>query len=107
MQRFDQAALRRRQQLEIIAAGGCELERGIHLDADHVPTRREAQLAPAGEQHVSGLVLLQAHQGVLAVSAELLVGSWLAAGAGPGLPGTAVAVAGPAAEVPLGAGSRY
>ena len=42
----------------------------MHINAD-VPARREPQLALAGEQHVPGLVLLLADQGVLAVGAEL------------------------------------
>ena len=58
------------------------LERSIHIDADHVSTLREAQLALAGEQDVPGLVLLQADQGVLAVGAEPAVGAGLASGAG-------------------------
>ena len=78
-QRLDQPRLGRRQQLreqrEIVAAGNGELERTMHIDPDHVATRREPQLALAGEQRVPGFVLLPGDQGVLAVGAEAPVGS--------------------------------
>jgi hypothetical protein len=94
-QRFDHARLGSRQQLrkhhDVIAAGGADLQRCVHLDADHVAARRRPQLALAGEQHVPGLMLLAADQGVLAVGTESSVGSGLASGAGQ-----AVVPAGPA-----------
>ena len=78
-QRLDQPRLGRRQQLreqrEIVAAGNGELERTMHIDPDHVPAWCEPQLALAGKQHVPGLVLLMADQGVFAVGTEPSVGS--------------------------------
>jgi hypothetical protein len=78
-QRLDQASLRRRQQLRersnVMAPPSRKPERSAHIDADHVAARREPQLALAGEQHVPGLVLLPADQGVLAVGTEPPVGS--------------------------------
>jgi hypothetical protein len=65
-QRLDQPSLGRRQQLreqrEVRAAGGTKLKRGAHVDSDHMPTRREPQLALAGEQHVPGFMLVPADQ---------------------------------------------
>ena len=61
-QRIDQPRLGHRQQLredrEIAAAGGAKPERGVHVDADHVATRREPQLALAGEQNLPRLMRL-------------------------------------------------
>ena len=61
-QRPDQTRLRGRQQLrehsEIRAAGGANLQRCVHVEADHVPARCEPKLALAREKHLSGLVLL-------------------------------------------------
>ena len=68
--------------------------------------RREPQLALAGEQHVPGLVLLLADQGMLAVGAEPPVGSGLASGAGEAVVAAGSAVFGPSArlEVPAAEG---
>jgi hypothetical protein len=74
----------------------------MHIDPDHVPAWCEPQLALAGKQHVPGLVLLMADQGVFAVGTEPSVGSGLASGAGQSVIATGVAVFGPSAllEVP-------
>jgi hypothetical protein len=78
-QRLDQTRLGLRQQFrehsEIRAAGGADLQGCVHVDPDHVPSRRKPQLALAGEQNIPGLVLLLANQGVLAVGAALSIGS--------------------------------
>jgi hypothetical protein len=109
-QRLDQTRLGGWQQFrehgQVIAAGGAELERSVHIDADHVAARREAQLALAGEQHDPGLMLLKADQGVLAVGAELPVGSGLASGAGQSGVAAGSAILGPSAwlEVPAAEG---
>jgi hypothetical protein len=102
-QRLDKASLRRRQHLredrELAAAGGAKPERGVHVDADHVPSRRKPQLDLAGEQNIPGLVLLLADQGVLAVGAEPPVGSGLASGAGQAVVAAGSAVLGPSARL--------
>jgi hypothetical protein len=109
-QRLDQTRLGCRQQFreygDVIAAGGANVERCVHVDADHVATRREPQLALAGEQHVPGFMLLPAGQGVLAVGAEAQVGSKLASGAGQVVVAAGSAVLRPSAwlEVPAAEG---
>ena len=104
-QRLDQPSLGRGQQfredLEITAAGGANLERGVQVDADDVPSRRQPHLALAGEQHVPGLVLLLADQGMLAVGAERPVGSGLASGAGQAFLFAGLAVFGPSARLEM------
>ena len=67
----------------------------MHVDPNYVTARREPQLALAGEQHVPGLVLLAADQGVLAVRAKPPVGSGLTSGAGQDVVATGSAVLGP------------
>jgi hypothetical protein len=61
---FDQASFGRRQQLredlKIPAAGGADLQRCVHVDADHVAARRKPELALAGYKHLPRLVLRQA-----------------------------------------------
>ena len=105
-QRLDKACLGRWHQLrehgKVAATHRGQLERCTHMDPDHVPARREPQLALAGKQHVPGLVLLPADQGVLAVGAEPPVGSTLASGAGEASVAAGPAVFGPSArlEVP-------
>jgi hypothetical protein len=59
--------------------------------------RRESQLSLAGEQHLPGLVLLPADQGMLAVGAEPAVGSGLSSGTGQSVIAAGVAVFGPSA----------
>jgi hypothetical protein len=109
-ERLDEARLGCRQHLrqhrEVRAAGGTDLQRCVHVDAHHVAAWREPQLALAGEQHVPGLVLLPADQGMLAVGAEPSVGSWLASGAGQAFVGAGSAVLGPSTrlEVPAAEG---
>ena len=109
-QRIDQPRLGGRQQFrehrEVTAAGGAKPERGAHVDTDHVPARREPQLALAGEQHVPRLMLLPADQGVLAVGAEPSVGAAFATGAGQVVVAAGSAVFGPSArlEVPAAEG---
>ena len=79
-QRLDKTGLGRRQQLrkhcEVTVPGVREAERRVHVDADHVAARHQPQLALAGEQHVPGLVLLAADQGVLAVGQSRPVWLW-------------------------------
>ena len=89
-----------------MAAGSGELERSMHVDPDHAPARGEPELALAGEQHVPGLVLLPADQGVLAIGAEPSVGPGLASGAGEVVVAAGSAVFGPSArlEVPAAEG---
>jgi hypothetical protein len=89
-----------------MAAGSGELERTVHIYADHVPSRRKPQLSLARQQDLPGLVLLPADQGVLAVGAEPSVGSGLASGAGQSVIATGVAVFGPSAllEMPAAEG---
>jgi hypothetical protein len=62
--RLDQTRLGRGQQLredlEVATTGGGELERSMHVDADHMSARREPQLALARQQNIPGLVLLPA-----------------------------------------------
>jgi hypothetical protein len=60
-----------------------------------VSARREPELTLAVEQHVPALVLLPADQRVLAVGAELSVGSGLASGAGQVVVTAGLAVFGP------------
>jgi hypothetical protein len=80
----------------------------MHIDPDHMTARRQPQLALAGEQHVPGLMLLLADQGVLAVRAKPPVGSWLASGAGQAVVSAGSAVLGPSAwlEVPAAEGPQ-
>ena len=89
-----------------MAAGGADLESSVHVDAGDVPARREPQLSVAAEQHVPGLMLLLADQGVLAVGAEPPVGAALAPGAGQAALSAGPAVVGPSAwlEVPAAEG---
>ena len=107
---FDQTRLGRRHQLrehrDVMAAGGAKRECGAHLDADHVPARRKAQLALTGEEHVPRLVLLPADQGVRAVGAEPSVGSRFTSGAGEVVVAAGSAVFGPSTrlEVPAAEG---
>ncbi len=109
-QRLDQTRLCWRQQLrehgEVMAAGSGDLERGMHVDADNVPARRQPELTLAGEQHLPGLMLLAADQGMLVVGAETSVGSGLASGAGQAVVAAGLAVFGPSArlEVPAAEG---
>ena len=111
-QRLDQARLGRGQQIrehcEITAAGAREAERCVNLDADHMPARREPQLALAGEQHVPGLMFLSADQGVLAVGTEPSVGPGFASRAGQAVVAAGSAVFGPSArlEVPAAEGPQ-
>jgi hypothetical protein len=78
----------------------------MNVEPDHVSARREPQLALAGEQHVPGLVLLRADQGVLEVGAEAPVGSKLASGAGKTVVSAGSAIVGPSTrlEVPAAEG---
>ena len=71
-----------------------------------MPAGGEPQLALAGEQHLPGLVLLSADQGVLAVGAELSVGTVPASGAREPFLLASPAVLGPSArlEVPAAEG---
>jgi hypothetical protein len=96
---LDQTGLGRRQQLgehdEITAASRCDPERRVHVDADHMSARREPKLALACKQHVPSFVLLPADQGVLAVGAELSIGSGLASCAGQAVIAAGPAVLGP------------
>jgi hypothetical protein len=71
-----------------MVAGSRDPERSIHIDADHMTARREPQLALAGKQHVPGLMLLAADQGVLAVGSELTVCSGRRAVRRRGRPGS-------------------
>jgi hypothetical protein len=95
-----------REDDEVRAAGGTDPERRVHIDTDHVAVRREPQLALAGQQDVPGFVLLPGDQGVLAVGAEVPVGSTLASGAGQAVVVAGPAVLGPSAglEVPAAEG---
>jgi hypothetical protein len=74
----------------------------MHVDADHVAARGKPQLALASEQHVPGLVLRMADQGMLSIGAEAAVGSGFASGAGQTVVATGPAVFGPSTrlEVP-------
>jgi hypothetical protein len=109
-ERLDQACFGRGQQLrehgEVVAAGGTKLERGAHIDSDHMPARRGPQLALAGQQHFQGLMLLAGDQGVLAVKAEAPVGPKLASRAGQAVVMAGSAVFGPSGglEVPAAEG---
>jgi hypothetical protein len=106
-QRLDQTRLGSRQQLgehsEVKAAGGCDPERRVHVDADHMSARRKPQLALAGKEHLPSLMLLLADQGVLAVGAAMSVGSGLAAGAGQAVVAAGPAVFGPSARLEVSA----
>jgi hypothetical protein len=92
----------------VTAAGRGDLQRCVHVDPDHTPARREPQLVLAGKEHIPGLVLLPADQGVLAVGAEPAVGSGLASGAGQVVVAAGFAVFGPSAwlEVPAAEGPK-
>ncbi len=109
-QGLDQSHLRCGEQLredfKIAAAGGSDPERCAQVDPDHVPARREPQLALTGEQHVPVFVLLAADQRVLAVGAALSVGSGVAPGAGQAIVAAGPAVFGPSTglEVPAAEG---
>ena len=109
-QRFDQPRLSGWQQFrergEVTAASRSKLERGMHVDANHVPARREPQLPLARKQHLPGFMLLLADQGVLAVRAEPPVGSRLSSGAGQVVFPAGFAVLGPSTglEVPAAEG---
>ena len=98
-QRLHQTGLGSRQQFrehtEVTAAGSGELERSLHVDADHVVAGREPQLTLASEKHVPSLMLLAADQGVLAIGTEPSVGSRLASGAGQVVVSAGSAVFGP------------
>jgi hypothetical protein len=74
-----------------MAAGGRKPERPVHVDADDMAARRQPHLSLAGDQHLPRLVLLQAHQGVLAVGAEPSAGAGFSSGTGQ-----AIVTAGPA-----------
>jgi hypothetical protein len=91
-----------RKRAEVVATGGGDLERGIQVDADHVPARRQPQVFVARQQDIPGLMLLLADQGVFAVGAEPPVGSGLASGAREAIVVAGSAVLGPSArlEVP-------
>jgi hypothetical protein len=71
-----------------------------------VAARCEPQLSLTGEQHLPGLMLLAANQGVLAIGAEPSVSSWFASRAGQAVVPTGLAVFGPAArrEMPAAEG---
>jgi hypothetical protein len=69
----------------------------MYVDADHMPTRREAQLALAGYQLLPSLMLLPGDQDVLAVGAEPPVGSGRASGAGQVVVTAGSALSGPSA----------
>jgi hypothetical protein len=94
-QRLDQTRLGGWQQFrecgQVSTTGGTDCQHCVHVDADHTTTWRAPELALAHQQHLPGLVLLLADQGVLPVGAEPSVGSGLAPGAGE-----VVVVAGPA-----------
>jgi hypothetical protein len=79
----------------VIAAGGANLERCVHVDPDHVAPRRKPQLTLAGEQHLPGFMLLAADQGMLAVGAGPSVSSGLASGTGQAVVAAGAAVFGP------------
>jgi hypothetical protein len=66
-----------------------------------VAARREPQLALAGEHHVPGFMLLPADQGVLAIGAELSVGSGLAPGAGEAVVVAGSAIFGPSMRLEM------
>jgi hypothetical protein len=90
-----------------MAAGTGEREGSMQVDTDHFSALRKPQLALAGEQHVPGLVLLSADQGVLAVGAESAVAPGLSSGAGqvvfladPAVFGPSARLEVPAAESP-------
>jgi hypothetical protein len=97
-----------REHVEARAAGGSDLERGGHVDPDHMPARREPQLALARQQNFPSLVLLAADQGVLAVGAEPPVGSRFASGAGQAVVAAGFAIFEPSAgpEVPAAEGPQ-
>ena len=107
---FDHASLGCGQQLrehgEVIAASSADIQRCVHVDADHVAAWSQPQLVPAAEQHIPGLMLLGADQGVLAVRAEQSVRSGLASSAGQAVVAAGSAVFGPSAglEVPAAEG---
>jgi hypothetical protein len=63
--------------------------------------RGEPQLTRAAEQHIPGLVLLAADQGVLVIGTESSVGSGLATGAGQVGASAGLAVVGPSAWLEL------
>jgi hypothetical protein len=104
-QSLDQPSLSRGQQLredgDVAAACSTDLERCVHIDADHVAARRQPHLSLAGEQHFPGLMLLLADQSVLAVGAELPVCSGHASGAGQVVVAAGPAVFGPSAPLEM------
>jgi hypothetical protein len=71
-----------RKRREVVTASSREHECRIHVDADHVATRCEPQLALARQQYLPGLVFLPADQGMLPIGTEPSVGSRFASGAG-------------------------
>jgi hypothetical protein len=91
-----------------MATGGADFQHCIHVDADHLPARREPQLPLAGEQHVPRLVLLLADQGVLPVGAAVSVGSRFASRAGQAFVPAGFAIFGPSAglEMPAAEGPK-
>jgi hypothetical protein len=95
-----------REHSEVRSSGGGHLQRSVHVDADHMPTRPQPQLPLARGKDAPGLVLLLADQRVLPVRAEPSVGSGLALGAGQAVVATASAVFGPSSglEMPAAKG---
>jgi hypothetical protein len=102
---LDQTYFGRRQELrepaQVVGAGWADPKRSLHIDPDHMATRREPQLALADEQRTPRLVLLTADQGVLPVGAESSVGSGLAVGAGQVVVATGPTVIGPSAGLEM------
>jgi hypothetical protein len=66
-----------------------------------VTARGEPQLALAGKQHVPGLVLLAADQGVFAIGAEPSVGSTLDSGAEQAVVAAGSAIFGPSTRLEM------
>jgi hypothetical protein len=103
--RLDQAGLGCGQQLrehrEVIAADRAQPECSAHFNANDAPARREPQLALAGKEHIPGIVLLPADQGVLAVGAEPAVGSGLSSGTGQAVVAAGSAVFGPSTRLEM------
>jgi hypothetical protein len=74
----------------------------MHVDPNYATARPQPQLSLARKQHVPGLVLLSADQGMLTVGAEPPVRSGFASRAGQAVVAAGSAVFGPSArlEVP-------
>jgi len=100
-------------------AGGNELDqavRGVPERTAYLESRlqiepdngcsNDPELTGATQQHIPRLPALERQRLAGDIGAALAVIARLTASAGPALPGTAVAIAGPAAEVPLGAGPQ-